>query len=67
MAHEDAHEHAAIASILLLRTVLNVLISERSLQDLRQLVGSHAALAIVGAAKGVIVECNTVNNGNEKQ
>jgi len=65
--HEDAHEHAAVVAVLLLRGVFHLRKLEREAQDLAQSVGALLRLEEVGAAERVVVEGHAVNDRDEKE
>lgn len=66
VAHEDAHKHAAIATVLLLGGVVEVEVAEWAAENLGHFVGSEAALCVVCAAEGVVVEGDAVDGADEQ-
>jgi hypothetical protein len=67
MLHQHAHEDAAIAAVLLLWRVVHVDKPEPLLQQLFELGGGVAGLAIVAGGQRVVVEGDAVDDGDEEE
>lgn len=67
VAHEDAHEDAAVVAVGLLRAVLDALVPQRHAHQPAQPVRRPLALAVVGPAQRVVVERHAVDLGHEQE
>lgn len=66
MAHVHANEHTAITSSILLGRVSQVLPGERASEELAELCGDVSGLVVVSKDQRVIVECNSINDGDQQ-
>ena len=66
MAHVHADENATITSSILLGRVSQVLPGKRASEELAELCGDVSGLIVVSIYQRVIVECNSINDGDQQ-
>ena len=67
VAHENADEDAAVAVVLLLGAVVELVELEVDAVEIAQLVDAELGVGAVGAAQAVVVEGDAVDGGDEQE